>query len=286
MYEKFLSYLLYIRGLSTNTIIRYRKGFKKFESFLKKTWKTLDRPNEIMLADIYEYITKLGENGIAPSSINVDINWIKGYFKYLRNVLNMDVLDISHIPNLRIPERNLGYYNEEQKKQIIDAVRDWIGKKKITKLRNRLLTYMFLYTGLRCHEVCKIKVDEIWESLQVVGKWGKRRFVYLRPELLDLIHLYLGKRKRKSAWLFDTNKWHLTTDYIRKIYMKLSRKLGFHIHAHKFRHTFCTDLLHIPWANIYAVSKLMGHSQITTTQIYLGVDDSELQRLQFWLNFV
>ena len=145
---------------------------------------------------------------------------------------------------------------------------------------------MFLQTWLRCHELAKIKVSEIWESLQIVGKGGKLRTVYLRPELLEMIEEYLEERKRESEYLFDSTKdWHIREWYIRTIFNKVSKKVWFHVHAHKFRHTFATDLLHIPWANIFNVATLMGHSRITTTQIYLWVDNSELKKLQFSLNY-
>ena len=148
------------------------------------------------------------------------------------------------------------------------------------------MVYLFLHSWLRCSELAKIKVHEIWESLQVIGKWWKRRFVYLRPEILDLIYLYLGKRKKKSDYLFPWNKGnHIGRDQINHIFSKMSKEIWIHIYAHKFRHTVATDLLHIPWSNIYAVSKILWHSRITTTQIYLWTDNMELKKLQFWLKF-
>jgi integrase/recombinase XerC len=102
-----------------------------------------------------------------------------------------------------------------------------------------------------------------------------------------MIKLYLSKRKKKSEYLFPAHSWedHMKTWSIQNVYKKLSKQLGIHIHPHKFRHTFATDLLHLPWANIYNVAKLMGHKRITTTQIYLWVNDWELKKLQFWLKF-
>ena len=135
-------------------------------------------------------------------------------------------------------------------------------------------------------ELAKIKVNEIWENLQIVGKGGKLRTVYLRPELLEMIEEYLEERKRESEYLFDSTKdWHIREWYIRTIFNKISKKVWFHVHAHKFRHTFATDLLHIPWANIYNVAKLLWHKEITTTQIYLWLDEWELKKLQFSLNY-
>jgi site-specific recombinase XerD len=187
---------------------------------------------------------------------------------------------------IKVPDRQVGFFSEKEKNQIIKTVKEWVGVKDITQMRNRLLTYILMQTWLRCHELAKIKVSEIWESLQIVGKGKKLRTVYLRKELLDMIGEYLSKRKRKSEYLFDSTKeWHMREWSIRNIFNRMTKKLWFHIHAHKFRHTFATDLLHIPWSNIFNVAKLMWHSKITTTQIYLWVNDSELKNLQFRLDF-
>jgi integrase len=210
---------------------------------------------------------------------------VRGYLRYCRDIMELDIVDLHKIKSPKVPERQLWFFSKEQKQILLKTFNDGVGHNELTKLRNKLLVYMLLHTGLRCMEVAKIKVNEIWESLQVIGKWWARRFVYLRPEILDMIYLYLAKRKRKSDFLFDGIKGHITTDRIRRILNTQTKKLWFRVHTHKFRHTFATDLLHLPHANIYAVSKLMGHKKITTTQVYLGTDNYELKNLQFWLTF-
>ena len=235
--------------------------------------------------DIYNFIENLNNEWLSTRTCAWIIDWVRGYLKYCKEIVELEIVDLHKIKSPKVPDREIWFFNKEQKERILKLFNKWVGKKDITQLRNKLLTYMLLHTWLRCHEIAKIKVSEIWENLQVIGKWGKRRFVFLRPEILDLIYLYLGKRKKKSDFLFDWNKGHLTTDRIRRIYNSLTKTLWFRIHTHKFRHTFCTDLLHVPWANIFAVSKLMGHKKITTTQVYLGTDNMELKKIQFWLNF-
>jgi len=288
MIERYIDYIQYTKWYSFNTVTKYRKWLNKFECFLLERWKTTNRPEEIELTDALEFISHLMKSGLQPSSCNSNLDGVKGFLNYLREILQMDVLDPYRIKYVKEPQKSIWYYSEEQKRLIINTVDNWIWKKGITQLRNKLLTYMLLHTGLRCHEIAKIKVEEIWESLQVVGKGWKLRTVYLRPELLDMIGEYLDKRDNDSEYLFPSHNidgGHIREWSIRNIYNKLTKKLWFHIHAHKFRHTFATDLLHLPWSNIYDVSKLMGHSRITTTQIYLGTNQESLKRLQFWLAF-
>ena len=273
------------RGYSQSTLTGYKFTLGKFEEWLDCIGKSIDDPENIKLVDIYNFIEKLNEDDVSPRTRAWIIDWVRGYLKYCKEIVELDIVDLHKIKSPKVPDREIWFFNKEQKEQILKLFNKWVGKSEIVKLRNKLLTYMLLHTGLRCHEIAKIKVCEIWESLQVIWKWGKRRFVFLRKEILDLIYLYLGRRKRKSDFLFDWTKGHLTTDRIRRIFNTQSKKLWFRIHTHKFRHTFATDLLHVPWANIFAVSKLLGHKKITTTQIYLGTDNSELKKIQFWLSF-
>lgn len=286
MIKKYLEYALYTKNLSIGTVKRYKKGLKKFDCYLKSIWKTAENPEEILLDDVFSFVAYMRKSGLLPQTCNTILVCVKSYLRYLRDILDMDVLDNRRIVNCKTQQSCIWFYNNDQKKQILELVNSGFGVFNNTQLRNKILTYMLLNTGLRCHEIAKIKVKEIWENLQVIGKWWKRRTVYLKSELLDMIREYLSKRKKESEYLFPaTTEWHIRESSIRWIYCKMSHNLGFRIHAHKFRHTFATDLLHIPWSNIYNVARLLWHSNINTTQIYLWLDDSELKKLQFSLNY-
>lgn len=286
MREKFFEYMLYVRWLSNETIIRYRKTLRYFDDYLQTIWKSADDPEKITLNDIYDFIAYQRKNWCCELTCNTSLIWIKSYFKYLRIIPELNVIHSKRIHKIKAPDRDIGFFNKDQKNLILNKVNTWLWKRGITQLRNKLLTYMLFQTWLRCSEIAKIKVEEIWENLQIIGKWKKRRTVYLRPELLDMIGEYLSKRKRKSEYLFEaTTEWHIRESSIRGIYRKLTQSLGFRIHTHKFRHTFATDILHLEWSNIFNLAKLLWHKDINTTQIYLGVDDGELKKLQFWLAF-
>ena len=288
MIKKYLEYVRYTRWLSICTVILYRNSLKRFNIFLNSIWKELEAPEKITIQDIFSFTTWMSKKWLAEKTIHSNLLALRVFFHYLEEIKNMNVLEWKKIKWIKVHEKNIWFYNEEEKSQILKTVNQWIGGKDITKLRNKVLTYMLMYTWLRCHEVAKIKVGEIWESLQVVGKWWKKRTVYLRPELLDMIWDYLSKREKESDYLFPSHNidgGHIREWSIRNIYNKLTKELWFRIFPHKFRHTFCTDLLHIPWSSIYDVAKLMGHSSIKTTEIYLWTNSDILKKLQFWLAF-
>lgn len=285
MKENYINYIKYTRQLADDTVIFYEKWLKYLERYLVSISKSVDDPENIKLVDIYNFIEDLSKNWLSTKTIAGIINSTRAYMKYCKEIVELEVIDYHKIKAPKVREREIWFFSKEEKRIILALVNRGVWKKEETQLRNKLLTYLFLYTWLRISELSKIKVCDIWESIQVIGKGGKRRFVYLKPEILDLIYLYLGKRKKQSDYLFAWTKGHLGRIHIVHIFNKMSKECWVHIHAHKFRHTFCTDLLHVPWANIYSVSKLMGHSRITTTQIYLWADNSELKQLQFWLKY-
>ena len=285
MKENYINYIKYTRQLADDTIIFYEKWLKYLERYLVSISKSVDDPENIKLVDIYNFIEDLSKNWLSTKTIAGIINSTRAYMRYCKEIVELEVIDYHKIKAPKVREREIWFFSKEEKRIILDLVNRGVWKKEETQLRNKLLTYLFLYTWLRISELSKIKVCDIWESIQVIGKGGKRRFVYLKPEILDLIYLYLGKRKKQSDYLFAWTKGHLGRIHIVHIFNKMSKECWVHIHAHKFRHTFCTDLLHVPWSNIYSVAKLMGHSKITTTQIYLWADNLELKQLQFWLKY-
>lgn len=286
MIENYVNYITYTRQYSPNTIKNHKKALRQLDIFLAGSNKSANDPERIKLVDIYGFIESLCKRGLALGTQAWMVDAVRAYLKYCKYVLDLEVIDPSKIKSPKVPDNEIWFFSRGEKQAILRLVNSGFGNTEEQQLRNKLLVYLFLHTGLRIHEMAKIKVNEIWESLQVIGKGGKRRFVYLRAEILDMIYLYLGKRRVVSDYLFWWYKgWHLTADRICHIFVGMSKACGIHIHAHKFRHTFATDLLHVPWSNIYNVAKLLGHKYISTTQIYLGTDDFELKKIQFWLKF-
>ena len=287
MIENYVNYITYVKQYADRTIKNYKKWLKKLEEYLATIWKTVEDPESIKLVDIYNFIEDMSKSWLSARTCAWHIRSIVSYFKYCKNIAELDILDYKKIHTPKIPERKIWYFSEEEKQAMLKIAKSWYWSSEEEAIRNKLIVYLFLHTWLRCHELAKIKLYDIsWESLQIVGKWGVRRFVYLRRELLDLVYLYLGKRSKESDYLFGGYKGtHLTTDHIRHTIHKIGELAWVHAYPHKFRHTFATDLLHVQWSNIYTVAKLMGHKHISTTQIYLGADNSELKKIQFWLKF-
>ena len=288
MIEQYIDHILYVIWLSKLTAITYQYSLIEFNNFLKSLWKTLDNPEWITLVDINKWIIE--QKDLNNKTINKRLASIKGYLNWLRGN-NSDVLDPSAIKCLKKVDRPIGYFSQQEKKKILKFVNEGYWNCEEIQLRNKLLVYVLMFTGLRIHEALNIKTKDVQESIQIIGKWWKHRWTFFRPEILDIAKEYLNKRKTYSEYLFCTvwnnkhsKRWEkLDTSSARVMFMRMSKALWIHIYAHKFRHTFATGLLKLKWSNIYNIARLLWHKNISTTQIYIWYNDTELKNLQFSL---
>lgn len=160
----------------------------------------------------------------------------------------------------------------------------------LMRKRNVLICTLLLETGLRVSELANLKISELKEGLQIIGKGGARRLVYLFPKHLALINAYLQLRacwkSIKSDFLFVSLSQNsfgkkLSRNAIAKVVAKIAEKAGIEkrVYPHLFRHTFVTNLLR-KGANVYHIQRLLGHKHITTTQLYLDATNQDLKEAQ------
>ena len=288
MIEQYIDHILYVMWLSELTAESYADSLRKFNNFLKTLSKNLDNPEDITYVDINKWIIE--QKDLNNKTINKRLASIKGYLNWLRDN-NSDVLDPSAIKCLKKVDRPIGYFSQQEKKKILKFVNEGYWNCEEIQLRNKLLVYVLMFTWLRIHEALNIKTKDVQESIQIIGKWWKHRWTFFRPEILDIAKEYLNKRKTYSEYLFCTvwnnkhsKRWEkLDTSSARVMFMRMSKALWIHIYAHKFRHTFATGLLKLKWSNIYNIARLLGHKNISTTQIYIWYNNTELKNLQFSL---
>ena len=288
MIEQYIDHILYVMWLSELTAESYADSLRKFNNFLKTLSKNLDNPEDITYVDINKWI--LSQKDISNRTINKRLSAIKGILNWLK-YNDKHVIDPCRIKSLKKEERAIWFYSDEEKKKILKLVDKWFGLSKEIQLRNKLLVYVLMFTGLRIHEALDIKTKDVQESIQIIGKWWKHRWTFFRPEILNIAKEYLKEKAMYSDYLFSA-KWNnkynkswekLDVSSAKLMFIRMSKALWFHIHAHKFRHTYATGLLKLKWSNIYNIAKLLGHKNISTTQIYLWYNNTELKNLQFSL---
>ncbi|MBB6176025.1 site-specific recombinase XerD [Anoxybacillus tengchongensis] len=267
--EKFERWL-FAEGKAPKTIESYVNDVKGFQSYLQEKLKDMPVLSRFSFVKYKEHLMK---EGYAVSTINKKINSLKVYNDFLRTegIVNESFIQLKR-DRIKIAdgsEETVDALTEEQVEKLLFYVED---RRKVT-LRNKLIVYLLLYTGVRVSELVGIQIadiDFLTSSLKVTGKGGKRREIGLRQDVLYLIRQYMKEERSGSVFsdspylLLSQRAGKMHRDAVRDWLAKISKELGFKLHPHLFRHTFCTRLLK-KGVDLTTVSKLAGHSTVNMT---------------------
>ena len=278
----FLTYLSVEKGLSKNTIESYSIDLKKFQDFLSlknKNFASFTR------ADVIDFIETLRNKGYSISSTCRFISSIKSLCKYLiiENVIKEDPSE-----NLQTPKR----WERLPKSLTVSEVRSFLELDtpidKPTMVRDSVMLELLYSSGLRVSELVSLKVEDInLEAgfIRVLGKGSKERVVPVNIRAIGRLRGYLNKvrqeilKKRQSSYLFVTGRGRpLTRQRFWQTIKTLGRKKGIDLSPHTLRHSFATHLLE-GGADLRSVQKMLGHSDISTTQIYTKVTTERLKKV-------
>lgn len=280
----FSNFLKFEKNFSDNTLDAYIRDIKKLESFATSELDNIS-PQDISYENLQEYIYQLSKNKISERSQARGISSIKAFFKYL---LEEEYRDDNPATLLEGPK--LGLYlpdtlSEEDINRIIDCidVSTDIGK------RNQCILEVLYGCGLRVSELVDLKISNInfrENYIIVEGKGEKTRLVPLATATAEFIDDYIKTVRNKTK----INKKHEDTLFLNSrgtnmsrvivfiIIKELTQKAGISksISPHTFRHSFATHLLQ-NGADLRFIQEMLGHSSITTTQIYTHLKTEELR---------
>lgn len=282
--DEFLDALWSERGLSRNTLAAYGRDLKGFAKWLEKEELFLQQASSFHLQD---YIAYRGNNGAKASSMARVLSSLRRYFRYQvrEGRLQEDPSALIDSPKLGRPLPDS--LSESQVEALINApdLNDGIG------LRDRAMLELLYATGLRVSELVSLEHSQI--SLQqgivrVVGKGNKERLVPMGDEAVSWIERYRSEARSElmqghgvSPQMFVTRRgsgmtrqafWYLIKRYALQV--GISQKIS----PHTLRHAFATHLLN-HGADLRVVQLLLGHSDLSTTQIYTHVAKARLQSL-------
>lgn len=284
MLESFLTYLVVIKGLSKNTSHSYKTDIEKLFAFIES--KELDSITKLKSNHISEFLAELNISGLNISSINRCIVSVKQFFKYLmlENIIKTD------------PTANL--VSPRMKKTIPDVlsledIEKILNVPDLTKfegLRDSAMLEILYASGLRVTELVELKQVNINYDhgyLIVMGKGSKERIVPIGMTSIKKINDYLElsrphlAKDKISDYLFITRRG---TCFTRQGFWKLikayAKEAGIlkNISPHTIRHSFATHLLE-RGADLRTIQLLLGHSDISTTQIYTHVESKRLREI-------
>ncbi|EPA0827383.1 tyrosine recombinase XerC [Enterococcus hirae] len=283
--DKFLRYLIVERGYSEKTREAYEEDLTNFERFLTESGE--DDLLKINHLDVRVYLSYLTDERYSRNSISRKIASLRSFYQYLlkEEVIKENPFSYVHLKkkNLKLPR----FFYENEMQVLFDSVK---GEKPLD-LRNQALLEVLYGSGIRLSECSNLKLAEIdfdSEVMLIHGKGNKERYAPLGSFARDALQEYFEKGRKV---LMD--KYHKSHDYvfvnhhgepitptgIEYVLNQVIKKssLDSSIHPHMLRHTFATHLLN-NGADMRTVQELLGHANLSTTQIYAHVTKESLQK--------
>lgn len=284
--EQFLDYLSVEQNLSFNTIDSYRNDLKRYLEFVTSEKKYSDL-NQITSKDVSSFVQLLNSLGLSAKSISRNLSAIRTFHKYL---MNEDILESDPAENIDMPKLSktlpsvLEIAEVEKILEQPDTL-DHLG------IRDRTMLELIYACGLRISELLSLKQNDIRTDagfLRVFGKGSKERMVPVGEVAMNWIVVYqekvrphlLGKQTSDDVLFLNSRGKKMSRMGFWKILKRYTDMAGIkkEVTPHTFRHSFATHLLE-GGADLRVVQELLGHSDISTTQIYTHIDREYLKEV-------
>ena len=285
--QDFLEYMEIEQNRSQKTIENYNHYISRF---LK--WSKAKRPVDITMELVRKYRLYLnrltdGKGGtLKRVTQNYHVIALRNFLKYMAKN-DIEAISADKIEVGKNPSGQVEFLDEEELKRLLGSANG----DSLKSLRDRSILELLFSTGLRVSELVNISRDQFnlkTQEFSVRGKGGKIRIVFVSDTAREFIKRYLDKRTDIDPALFirlnkngsaskEENK-RLTTRSVQRIVKHYATKAGIvkDVHPHTLRHSFATDLL-ANGADIRSVQSMLGHSSITTTQVYTHVTNRQLK---------
>lgn len=275
--DGFLEYLKLEKNYSDNTIQGYYKDLLDYKEYLKnKNIKDTD------YKFIRSYLSYMFLKKYEKKTISRHISTLRSFYKYLvnENVIKKNPMILISNPKLDKKLPNFLYYDE------LEILLNIPDKETTLGLRDALILELLYSTGIRVSELTNIKLKDINFSdrkILILGKGSKERYVLYGNTLKEILNLYLKNsrpklNKNSDYLILNKNGNQITDRGIRLIISNILKKgeLDYHVSPHTLRHTFATHMLD-NGADLKSVQELLGHSNLSTTQVYTHVTNERLR---------
>lgn len=271
--QQFLEYVEIEKGRSLSTVRNYDQYLSRFFEFGK-----IKKPEQITDSVLREFRLWLnrqiarpeqrGKDTLKKRTQNYYLIALRSFLKYLAKQ-GIKSLPPERIELAKVPERSLDFITADDLKRLLEAPGE--------NLRDRAILELLFSTGLRVSELCALSPDINLnlDEMSVRGKGEKVRVVFISEEAKKAVRSYIEKNTNMTDKLFP-----LTPRSIERIVKHYAIKAGISkkVTPHVLRHSFATDLLR-NGADLRSVQMLLGHANISTTQIYTHITDSELRNV-------
>ncbi len=288
--DLYLNYLRLERGLSANSLEAYRHDIEKFEGYLrsKDNLKPSIRANNASSRDVEHFIRELGEIGLARTSMVRIVSGLRGFYKFLLTE-RMILSDPTENLELKPPRRALPEVLSIAEMEAILAAPDLATSKGV---RDRALLEFLYASGARVSEATGLRMSQLFLKdglVKLFGKGSKERIVPIGKMAREAMDNYLSRvrplflradrrtdavflNQERGRALSRMSVWNLVREYAAQA--RVERPLS----PHTFRHSFATHLLE-GGADLRIVQEMLGHADISTTEIYTHIDRAYLQEV-------
>jgi integrase/recombinase XerD len=283
------SYLTHVqveKGLASNTLSAYRRDMAKFEDFAKKRKLAL---NAVKRDDLVDFLASLYRQKLESKTVARHLVTLRNFFRHaqVQGLISED--PTAHLESPKIRRSLPGYLRLEEVEKLLELP----DQKTPLGLRDRAMLEVLYSTGLRVSELTSLRVTDLDMKVgcvRCIGKGDKERLVPVGRKALGIVERYLrdGRtaliglgRNSAGAFLFVNRRGgRISRVGVWKIFSAYGRKAGLRVPLtpHMLRHSFATHLLE-RGADLRSVQLMLGHSDISTTQIYTHVVEERLKQI-------
>jgi integrase/recombinase XerC len=283
--EQFTNYIQRERGYSVHTVEAYRRDLRQFADFYSEYANivTLDVAL-INKTGIRHYLGMLSENGLEMSSITRKLAALKAFFKYLARLEVITSNPASLVKSPKTKKRLPIVLSEEQMIRLLDET----GADSFVAVRNRAILELFYSAGIRLGEMLTLNIGDVnfnRLTIRVFGKGAKERIIPFGKKAEKVLREYLNRRRDKfgkialdSPLFISSQGSRIARPTIQKMVAKLLHTVSEqkHLSPHVLRHSFASHLLD-RGADLNAIRDLLGHSSLSTTQLYTHIEIEKMK---------
>ncbi len=279
--KRFLNYLVVEKGLSRNTIVSYKRDLERYIGQMKGK-----DPDHIGQSDVVSFMTYLSSRGIAPASVARNLAAVRGFHKYL---MIDGLAKTDPTGNLETP-RGWKRLPKSLSSAAVDALLNQPDLSTPIGLRDKAMLELMYATGLRVSELVGLRIADVNAErgfLVVMGKGSKERAVPTGEAAIGAVAEYVARarpvllgNKASDVLFISSHRRGITRQMFwqRIKHYALTAGVGTGISPHTLRHSFATHLLD-NGADLRSVQAMLGHSDISTTQIYTHVSRERLRKI-------